>query len=137
MEKKIIDANVLLRYLLRDDEDLFKKSFILLENVKVGREAVEIPESVLAECIYVLLKIYRVDRGKIAMKLGELFSYKGVANSDRGDLIDALLMFGQTQLSIVDCILCAKAVNRDMPLFTFDEDLAKVYKRKSRRPERA
>jgi predicted nucleic acid-binding protein len=137
MEKKIIDANVLLRYLLRDDEELFKKSFALLENVKVGKEVVEISESILAECVYALLKLYKVDRGVITEKLNELLSYKGIANSDRADLVDALKIFGQTQLSIVDSILCAKAVNRNMALFTFDEDLAKIYKKKSRNPEKA
>ena len=135
MGKKIVDANVVLRYLLRDDEELFKKSFVLLESVKIGEETIEIAESILAECVYVLLKLYKVDRGVITEKLNELLSYKGIANSDREDLIDALNIFGQTQLSIVDSILCAKALNRKMTLFTFDEELAKIYKKKSHHPE--
>ena len=135
MGKKIVDANVVLRYLLRDDEELFKKSFVLLESVKIGEETIEIAESILAECVYVLLKVYKVDRGVITEKLNELLSYKGIANSDRADLVDALKIFGQTQLSIVDSILCAKALNREMTLFTFDEELAKIYKKKSHHPE--
>jgi predicted nucleic acid-binding protein len=134
MVKKIVDANVVLRYLLHDDEELFKKSFALLESVKIGKEIIEITESVLAECVYVLLKVYRVGRVVIAEKLGELFSYKGIGNPDRDDLIDALRIFGETQLSIVDCILCAKAINHAMILFTFDEELNNVYKKKSRSP---
>jgi predicted nucleic-acid-binding protein len=132
--KKLVDANVVLRYLLRDDEELFKISFDLLENVKTGKETIEIAESVLAECVYVLLKVYRVDRIIIAEKLGELFSYKGIGNLDRDDLIEAVKMLGQTQLSIVDCILCAKAVNRGRVLFTFDKELKSEYKKKSRKP---
>jgi predicted nucleic acid-binding protein len=132
MVKKIVDANVILRYLLRDDEELFKKSFTLLENAKIGKETIVITEGVLTECVYVLLKVYKVDKIVIAEKLSELFSYKGISNSDREDLIAALTIFGQTQLSIVDSILCAKAVNHNMTLVTFDEELNAVHKKKAR-----
>ena len=66
MGKKLIDTNVILRYLLKDDEGLFKKASALLEKVKVGEEEVVIPESVVAECVYVLLKVYRVERKVLA-----------------------------------------------------------------------
>ena len=118
MVKKLIDANVILRYLLKDNEVLFKKASSLLEKVKVGEEAVVIPESVLAECVYVLSRIYRVERQIISEKFQGLFSYKGVANPDKKEMIYAITLFGQTQLSIVDCILCARAINSKMPLFT-------------------
>ena len=127
MERKLIDANVILRYLLKDHEIYFKKASALLEKVKIGEEAVIIPESVLTECVYVLLKIYKVERGILSEKLRGLFAYKGVANPDKKDLVDSLILFGQTKLSIVDCLLCAKSKNHGMPLFTFDEDLKRIY----------
>jgi predicted nucleic acid-binding protein len=124
--KGLIDANWLLRYLLRDDEALFLRASALLEKVKTGDERVIIPESVLAECTYILIKIYKVDRATIAEKLRDLFDYKGVVNLDRKDLVDALLLFGHTNLSIVDCILCAKSKNQDLSLFTFDRNLQRL-----------
>ena len=129
MGRNLIDANVILRYLLNDDEVLFEKASALLEKVKIGEETVIIPESVLSECVYVLLKIYRIDRSTIAEKLRGLFSYKGVMNRDKKDLIDSLRVFGKTRISIVDCILCAKSLNQRMPLFTFDDDLKKLCKK--------
>jgi predicted nucleic-acid-binding protein len=132
MVRKLIDANVILRYLLRDDDALFKKSSILLERVKSGEEAVVIPESVLAECVYVLLKLYRVDRLIISEKLRGLFAYKGVVNPDKKDLVDSIILFGQTQLSIVDCIVCSKSINNGMSLFAFDDDLRNVYSKRLR-----
>jgi len=130
MEKKLIDANVLLRYLLKDDEALFKKAYELLERVKDGKELIVIPESVLAECVYVLMRIYKVDRQTIAEKLKMLFLYKGVVNSDREDLVDSIKLFGQTNLSIVDCIICAKSMNHKMPILTFDDELRKISRKK-------
>ena len=124
--KKLVDANVILRYLLRDDEVLFKEAFSLFEKVKVGEERVIIPESVLAECVYVLLKIYKVERQMIAEKLKGLFIYKGVVNPDKKDLIDSLTLIGKKNFSIVDCILCARSINSKIQLFTFDDELKKI-----------
>ena len=123
---KIIDANWILRYLLRDDETLFARAADVLEKAKTGEEKVLIPESVLAECIYVLLKIYKVDRMAVAEKMRDFFSYKGVVNPDRKDLMDAIHLFGQTHFSIVDCLLLAKSKNHGWPLLTFDKDLEKA-----------
>lgn len=131
MIKKLVDANVILRYLLRDDEELYRKAFIFLEDARIGKENVEISGSVLSECVYVLMKVYGVDRVTIAEKMGELFAYKGIGNPDKDDLIEALKMFGQTNLSIVDCLLCARAVNKGMELFTFDQELNSIYKKMS------
>jgi predicted nucleic-acid-binding protein len=132
MVKKLIDANVVLRYLLQDDDALFKKASALLEKIKVGDEAVVIPESVLAECVYVLLKVYKIDRQIISEKLKGLFTYKGIVNPDKKDLIDSIILFGQTQLSIVDCIVCAKSINNGMSLFTFDDDLRNICSKRLR-----
>jgi predicted nucleic acid-binding protein len=123
--RKLIDANWILRYLLRDNEALFKKSSALLERVKAGEEKVVVLESVLAECVYVLLKIYKVERAVVADKLHDLLHYRGIANPDKKDLLDPLLLFRQTNLSIVDCFLGAKARNRGMELCTFDKEMEK------------
>ena len=124
--KGLVDANWILRYLLRDDEALFFRASALLEKVKTGDEKVIIPESVLAECTYTLIKIYKEDRSTIAEKLRDFFDYKGVVNADKKDLVDALLLFGNTNLSIVDCILCAKSKNHGLSLLTFDKRLQKI-----------
>ena len=126
MKRKLVDANVILRYLLRDDETLFQKASEVLDKVRIGKEKAVILESVLAECVYDLLKIYGVNRSTVADKLGGLLHYKGVANTDKKDLMDSLNLFAQTRLSFVDCLLCAKSKNNAMPLVTFDAELERV-----------
>ena len=126
MERSLVDTNVILRYLLQDDATLFEKASAILEKVKTGQEKVIILESVLTECVYVLLKVYKIKRTAIAKSLRTLLHYKGIANPDKLDLIDSMDIFSQTNLSFVDCILCAKSRNNGMPLHTFDEDLARA-----------
>ena len=129
MGRKLVDANVILRYLLRDDEALFQKASEVLEKVRTGEEKVVILESVVTECVYVLLKIYKVTRTTIAEKLGRLLDYKGVANPDKQDLIDSIHLFGETHLSFVDCLLCTKSKNNAMPIVTFDAELVTISKK--------
>ncbi|NWF53167.1 MAG: PIN domain-containing protein [Syntrophaceae bacterium] len=122
---KLIDANFILRYLLRDDEKLYEQAYPVLERAKTGEEKILILESVLTECVYVLLKIYRVEREIIAAKMRELISYRGVVNSDQKDLAEAARLFGKTDLSFVDCLLCAKSHLHKFTLLTFDKELMK------------
>jgi predicted nucleic-acid-binding protein len=98
--------------------------------VKDGKELIIIPESVLAECVYVLLRIYKVDRKIIAEKLKLLFLYKGVVNPDKEDLVDSINVFGQTNLSIVVCIICARSTNNKMPILTFDDELKNISRKR-------
>ena len=47
----------------------------------------------------------------------------------RVELRAALNLFAEKNLDIVDCILCAKAWKNAAVLFTFDDDLKKIWKR--------
>ncbi|MBI4650598.1 PIN domain-containing protein [Candidatus Desantisbacteria bacterium] len=127
-QKKLPDTNIILRYLLKDEPHFYEKANELFEKVRVGEEKIIILESVFVECIYVLAKFYKVPRKEIVEKLKDLLLYKGIVNDDRDQLIEAFTIFiNHSYLDIVDCILCAKAKMNNMKLFTFDEDLKKVY----------
>jgi predicted nucleic-acid-binding protein len=97
--------------------------------VKNGSVKAVILESVIAECIYVLTKIYRVPRDRAAKSLIDLLHYKGIANDDRRELIQALSLFSEHRLDIVDCILCAKTMTTGDYLFTFDTEMNKLIRR--------
>ena len=123
--KKLPDTNTILRYLLKDDIKLYEESSKFFEKVRVGNEKIIILESVLVECIYVLTKFYNVPRAEASERLKELLHYKGMQNNDKKELIEALTMFANKNIDIVDCILCEKAKSYNMSLFSFDEDVKK------------
>jgi predicted nucleic-acid-binding protein len=122
------DTNYILRYLLKDNETLYKKAHDFFDKVKSGGMKAIILESIIAECIYVLTGIYEVPRSEAAAKLIGILQYKGIANADKQELIKALTLFSAHNFDIVDCIVCAKSKNYDMPMFTFDEKLNKACK---------
>ncbi|RMG73070.1 MAG: PIN domain-containing protein [Nitrospirae bacterium] len=46
-------------------------------------------------------------------------------NPDRNNLIEALSLFADKSLDIVDCIVCVKAKSMGMPVFSFDRKVQK------------
>lgn len=127
--RSLPDTNTIIRYLVADDPIQHAKAKEFFDKVKNGGVRAVFLESVIAECIYVLTKIYKVPRDRAASSLIDILHYKGIANDDRLELISALSMFSGQGLDIVDCILCAKAVTAGDHLFTFDIDLNKLAKR--------
>jgi len=127
--KSLPDTNIIVRYLIKDDITLYAKAKEFFDKVKNGHTKAIILESVIAECVYVLTKIYQVPKDKVAESLIDILHYKGIANDDQNELIRALSFFSEKGLDIVDCILCAKAVESGDHLFTFDADLDKLVKR--------
>ena len=123
------DTNTIIRYLVNDDPLLYVRAKGFFEKVKDGESKALILESVIAECIYVLMKIYRVPKDKAAGRLIDILRYKGIVNKDRQELIHALTVFKERELDIVDCILYAKAMSGGDHLFTFDSDLNRLNKK--------
>ena len=124
--RRLPDTNVVVRYLVKDDIELYKQAKTFFDKVKTGEESALILESVVAECVYVLTKIYKVPKEKTADSLKNLLRYRGIINEDRADLIKALTTFAERSIDIVDCILYVKAKGMDTSLFSFDEDLNKL-----------
>lgn len=124
--RSLPDTNVLIRYLTRDNEPLYERAKQFFDEVKEGSTRAVILESVIAECIYVLTKIYKTSRDEAAGSLIALLHYNGIANPDREELIRALILYSEHNIDIVDCILWAKASEPEASLFTFDEELNKL-----------
>ncbi len=124
-----LDTNAVLRYLLNDNDEQFKKVSAFLKGVFVGSTKAVILESVIVECVHVLTKFYRVTRLETAEKLAAILNYRGVVNQDRQELARALQLYGESSLDIVDCILVVKTEKEQRTLFTFDEKLKKMQKK--------
>jgi len=130
--KNLPDTNTIIRYLTKDNEILYAKAKDFFDNVKNGSSRAIIIESVIAESIYVLTKIYKVPRDVAASSLIDILRYKGIANHDQQELIHALALFSERNIDIVDCILCVKAAGSDLSLFSFDGELNKITDSRSR-----
>ncbi|OAQ21851.1 PIN domain-containing protein [Thermosulfurimonas dismutans] len=120
----VVDTNVIIRYLIGDHPEHFEKARTFWEQVKLGKVQAFIPESVLAETVYVLLKVYGVPKEKAVEKLSQLLDYKGL----EGELAvyrEALVLFGARKVDIVDAIVLAWGNVKGYRPFSFDRDVAR------------
>lgn len=114
--EKLIDANVILRYLLRDNEAMYEEAAKCIEE----GNAFTIPE-VIAEVVYVLKKVYQVSKVEIRDSLIVLIDTVGVDNYSV--IIKALEIYASKSLDFVDCILIARNWVLNEEVFSFDKKL--------------
>lgn len=116
----IIDANIVLRYILDDHEELSPRSTDILEH-----QLVILPMEAACEVVYVLRKVYGVDRPHIRHHLQELISERLIAVEKTAVFLKGLECYASTKLDIVDALLWAYHDVEHHEVLTFDEKLRK------------
>ena len=114
---KLIDANVILRYLLDDDSQMAETA-----QAAIQEGAFTIP-SVIAEVVYVLSGVYRTERSKIASVLVRLLDEVSIEDKDVVDY--GLTLYGKTKLDFVDCLLIARNRVLGDEVLTFDKKMSR------------
>ena len=114
----ILDANVILRYLLGGIPDQAEKA---KEAVLSGASTTA---EVIAEVVYVLGGVYKADRSTIAAALGLFIQEVEIPN--RAALQYALQLFCKRKLDFVDCLLAGYHHTAGSEVMTFDSKLQKV-----------
>jgi predicted nucleic-acid-binding protein len=120
----LIDTNIILRFLLGDHSELSPKATAFMSKVANGTTKAEILDIVIAECVYVMEKFYRIPREKISEKLSKILNFSGIVNSNRSELLQALLKFETSNIDIVDCVLAAMSSSSRV-VVSFDKDMLK------------
>ncbi len=121
--KTVVDANVILRYLLRDSENLYKEAETFFGKVIRGEELAYIPDAVIAEVVYVLEKNYKVSREEISDVLVNLIQINNISIVDKHIIIKAFDVYSRRKIDFVDCLICA--YSEDYEVISFDRDVSK------------
>src|SRR4051812_20463313 len=74
----VVDANAIVSLLIGSERAHFERARAFFEDVLEGKRSAYLPSAVLAECVYVLTKVYGVPRNEVARKLLSLLDYRGV-----------------------------------------------------------
>ncbi len=117
----LVDANVVLRYLLEDHAELSPRAAEILE-----QQQVTLPIEAACEVVYVLQKVYSVERDTISKRLTELVS-EGLVRMDKpGVFLRALDCYRQHGLDFVDCLFLGYHLEEQQSIGTFDDKLANL-----------
>jgi predicted nucleic-acid-binding protein len=114
----IVDANIILRYLLQDAQQFLEQAREQMEDQNVF-----IPNEVIAEVVYVLEKVYKVERAHIFDSLRNLLSYSNIRTHDKNILVDALNVYSEVKIDFVDALLFSYSKIGGHTVFTFDKKL--------------
>ena len=115
----MLDANMILRYLLDDNLEMAEKAE---EYISTGEVFVTI--EVVAEVVYVLKGVYSLEREEISQNISAFLEIVGCL--DREVLNLALETYAERNLDFVDCVLYAYHKNRGIDIATFDKKLLKL-----------
>lgn len=126
--KYYCDTNYIIRYLIGDNGELFKKAKELFDQAQISKISLIIEQTVFTEVVFVLSSFYKVPKDKIVNVLSELLVYKGIVCEDKEALLLALDIYAKHNLHIVDSILAAKAKMHNLPLLSFDSKLMEFSK---------
>ena len=115
----MLDTNMILRYLLNDDQEMADKAedYINGGNVSVAIE-------VIAEVVYVLKGVYSMERDEIANAVKGFLELVSCQDVDVLNL--ALDTYAERNLDFVDCVLYGYHVVKDIEIATFDKKLLKL-----------
>ena len=114
-----LDANAILRFLLKDVEDQAHQAKSVIDTGKAC-----LSNEVLAEVVYVLTKVYELQRATIVGALEGLLP--SVVCEDPELIRMALGIYRDNRkLDIVDSILAARHLCNGDEILTFDKDLLK------------
>jgi len=117
----LLDANYILRFLLKDNLKMYKISKECIAN-----NSCLISNEVLAEVVFVLLKVYNINKEEISQTLINFLNYDNIVIDNKTTIINSLKIFAEKNLDFVDCILCAKSGKYTIK--TFDKQLSKCIK---------
>jgi len=117
----IIDANIILRYVLNDHPELSPKARKIISEHKI-----ETPIEVLCEVIFVLKSVYCIAQKDIVDTLLDFYKNTNCILPHREAVFKGLEYYSEKKLDFVDCILAGYAEIEKDEIFTFDDKLQKL-----------
>ena len=96
----LIDTNIIIRFLTQDHKELSEKSTEIFKKIEKGEIRAKITESVIAEIVYFIMKIYGKDREFAANIIKKILDLKGIINHDKTRLKKALRLIMLLSVSV-------------------------------------
>lgn len=121
-----LDSNIVLRFVLDDNPKLSPKASGIFSRISSGEVKVFIPWVVLAEIVYVLLKVYKLKKDVIVEKLMPVISLENIMMSNKNIYKEVFRMFVGKNVDFEDAYQVALMGKKNVKeIYSFDEDFNK------------
>jgi predicted nucleic-acid-binding protein len=125
MKRYLLDTNVVLRFLLDDEQKLSAQAKKLFRQAEGGSCLLVLTDVAVAEAVWVLTSFYKVETKVVSETLASLIEKPGIRCSNAAVILDALRRFRETTCDFLDCYLAAQAVASGDGVASFDRDFRK------------
>ncbi|MCM3714107.1 PIN domain-containing protein [Alkalihalobacillus oceani] len=122
MEKFIVDTNIMIRFIVNDDDEKFKQVLSVVDRVERNEMRLIVPTIVIAECCWLLKSYFKFDKSKISEFLLDILNIDNVDPEER--LVkEALILFSDKNVDFADALLSvmSNSTNPLTPVLTFDQ----------------
>ena len=123
--KLLLDANVLVRFLVQDDPRQGAAATALFEKAERREVVLHLEGLVVAETVYVLLGRYGRSRIEVADVLHAIIQNAGVETMEEVVVTDALQRFATVKVDFSDAWMAARAAQLGEAVASFDRDFDK------------
>jgi predicted nucleic-acid-binding protein len=107
-----LDTNVLIRFLVRDDEDQCRRVYRLFKEAESRREAFFVPTLVVLEACWVLDAVYEIPRAEIVDSLATLLLMPTLRFESQPTLQRVIARARETRADLADLLIAESARGR-------------------------
>lgn len=121
---KMLDTNMILRFLLDDNKEMSQTVSDI-----INCNTVAVTAEVIAEVVYVMKGIYKIPKSDIYNALTKFLKIGNIISENKKIITKGLEFYNQNNLDFVDCLLCAYHTESGYEICTFDKKLIKTIKK--------
>lgn len=125
MNEYLVDANVLVRFLVQDDPRQGAAATALFEKAERREVVLHLDGLAVAESVYVLTGRYGRSRTEVVSVVLAVIQNAGVETADADVVTDALRRFAALNVDFSDAWLAARGARLRLPVASFDRDFDK------------
>lgn len=126
MKKFIVDTNIFLRFLLKDDDKLYQQAKKYFLQAKKGKISLILLPQVLFEIDYVLRGVYSLSRKECAEILSTLIKSPDLEVIERKTLIKVIEKYKKLNVDLFDIYLREIAKQQKAKILSLDRDFEKI-----------
>jgi predicted nucleic-acid-binding protein len=122
---KLLDTNVVIRFLTADDPNQSPKAKTLFE--QATPRSILISDVIMVEIVHVLLSVYGLDRAEVVAKINLLLEFPALLTSKSLWKRCLSLYQSEPKLSFVDAYLIASCQNSSLAtVYSFDKKVTTI-----------
>lgn len=126
MKTYFVDTNIILRFLLRDDESLYIKARRIFEAAEKKKFSLWATDVVILELVWTLKSFYNYDRFVIREKVEEIIALPNFDLLNKKLILEALQDFANKNIDFADAYNFQLANREGKGILSFDSDFKKL-----------